>query len=134
MSTKKEADAVVASIVESLREQGCDVSGLGCGDGGVAAVKVVCVPGSLRGSLEALGESSRDQVVMVRVDGETVRKLDAWVETGAVKSRSEAAALFMREGLAVRDAELGELEESLSEVAAAKRRLQDRAREVLGAD
>ena len=51
MPKSKEAEAAVASILESLRAQGCDLAGLDCGDGDAAAVKVVCVPGSLRGSL-----------------------------------------------------------------------------------
>ena len=48
---------------------------------------------NVRESLDEMGKSKRDQVVMVRVDEETARQLDAWVGTGAVKSRSGAAAL-----------------------------------------
>ena len=62
-------------------------------------VKVVCVTPGLKDSVDEMGKSPRDQVVMVRVDTETSEALDAWVQTGAVKSRSEAAALFIREGL-----------------------------------
>jgi hypothetical protein len=68
----------------------------------------------------------------VRVDKETLRELDAWVETDAVKSRSEAAALFIREGLNVRSSELGELKDALDTVAKAKARLRDAARSVFG--
>ncbi len=71
-----------------------------------------------------------DQVLMVRIDEEATKKLDAWLETGAFKSRSEAAALFIREGLKVRARELGELEEALKGVEAAKDRLKAKAREV----
>ncbi len=81
-----------------------------------------------------MGGAPRDQVVMVRVDGKTVASLDAWVQTGAVKSRSEAAAVFIREGLKVRAHELQELEDALSDVEAAKTRLREKAREVLGRD
>jgi len=56
------------------------------------------------------------------------------VETGAVKSRSEAAALFIKEGLRVRATELSELGESLREVEEARDRLRKRVREVLGED
>ena len=69
---------------------------------------------------------------MVRVDDETKSKLDLWVETDAVKSRSEAAALFIREGLKVRQAELEQLEESLHDLNTAKQRVRDKAREVFG--
>lgn len=95
-------------------------------------VKVVCMAPDLKDSVKEMGESSRDQVVMVRVDGETAKTLDAWVATGAVKSRSEAAALFIREGLKVRASELDKLKDALGEVEEAKQRLRREAREVFG--
>ena len=97
-------------------------------------VKVVCVEPDLKESVAEMARSQRGQVVMVRVDQETSSKLDAWVETGAVKSRSEAAALFIREGLKVRDGELDRLEEALGEVETAKQRLRERAKSVFGGD
>lgn len=129
-----EVEKTLLGVVEQLREQGIEAHAISCHEDDDAPVKVICVPASLQGSLTALSESSRDQVVMVRVDAETVRKLDAWVETGALKSRSEAAALFMKEGLGIRDGELAELAEVLKDVAEAKRRLKERAEEVLGSD
>ena len=65
-------------------------------------------------------------------DGARLPPLDAWVETGAVKSRSEAAALFIREGLGVRESELADLKEALEGVNEAKERLRSRASRVLG--
>ncbi len=95
-------------------------------------IKVVCVPPDLKSSADKMKESPRDQVVMVRVDDDTRDQLDAWVKTGAVKSRSEAAALFIREGLAVRVDELEQLRGALSDVEAAQERLRDKARQVFG--
>jgi Arc/MetJ-type ribon-helix-helix transcriptional regulator len=94
--------------------------------------KVVCVTPDLGESVREMGESPREHTVMVRVDEETRRKLDAWVETGAVKSRSEAAALFIREGLHVRSDELAELEDALTRVEQARARLREKARTVFG--
>ncbi len=94
--------------------------------------KVVCVSPDLKDSVDEMAKSQRDNVVMVRVDEETRNKLDAWVEAGSVKSRSEAAALFIREGLKVRRAELEMLEESLRELRSAKERVREKAREVFG--
>ena len=71
---------------------------------------------------------------MVRVDDDTVNALDAWVEAGAVKSRSAAAALFIREGLKVRDPELQELKDALTDVDGARQRLREKAEAVLGAN
>jgi hypothetical protein len=100
------------------------------------AVKVVCVAPDLGESVREMGKAARDQVVMVRVDADTTTKLDAWVETGAVRSRSEAAALFIREGLKVRATELDRLRDALAGVEEAKERLRREARGVfnLGGD
>ena len=99
---------------------------------GDSRFKVVCVTPGLKDSVEEMSKTARDQVVMVRVDSETSEALDAWVQTGAVKSRSEAAALFIREGLNVRADELARLKDALAEVQAARERLHEQAREVFG--
>ena len=103
-----------------------------CADGEGPKVKVVCVAPDLKESVEEMGQTQRDQVVMVRVDQSTLESLDAWVVTGAVKSRSEAAALFIREGLKVRADELEKLRDALREVQEARDRLKERAREIFG--
>lgn len=43
--------------------------------------------------------SNRDNVVMVRVDDESLAKVDELVEAGIVSSRSEAAAMLISEGV-----------------------------------
>ncbi len=121
------------TLQERLKEEGLDLENLCCGPA-VGALKFVCVPSSLKESVEEMGAAPRDQVLMVRVAEETLGTLDAWVETGAVKSRSEAAAVFIREGLKVRDQELQALKEALSDVEQAKARLREKAKQVLGTD
>jgi hypothetical protein len=49
-----------------------------------------------------------------------------------VKSRSEAAALFIREGLKVRADELEHLRDALHDVEEARAKLRRRARDVIG--
>jgi hypothetical protein len=122
---------------DKLREKGIDldirIERFAEGEGGeLRKLKVIAVAPSIRDSVEQMGRAQRDQVVMVRVDDETLHALDAWVETGAVRSRSEAAALFIREGLKVRAPELDQLRDALQEVETAKQRLQDKVREVFG--
>lgn len=95
-------------------------------------VKVAWVSPDLKESVEEMGRKQRDQVVMVRIDAETLQNLDSWVATKAVKSRSEAAALFIREGLKVRSDELEKLREALREVKEAEERLKNKAREIFG--
>jgi len=124
-------------IQERLKEKGIDFDlpegfDIRCGSDDGAEVKVVCVAPGLKQSVDEMGQTSRDHVVMVRVDTATLEQLDAWVATGAVKSRSEAAALFIREGLKVRADELERLRDALREVEEARERLRDRAREVFG--
>ena len=82
------------AMQEKLRELGIEVDLTGdvetcCSSEG--KVKMVCVGPGLSDSVREMSESPRDQVVMVRVDEATSEAIDAWVETGAVKSRSEAA-------------------------------------------
>ena len=96
------------------------------------AVKVVFVTPDLQESVDAMNREQRDQVIMVRVDEATLRQLDAWVKTEAVKSRSEAAAVFIREGLKVRASELEKLEDALADVDRARERLHERVKEVFG--
>lgn len=113
-------DSIAAEVARQLSTQGD------------RPVKVVCLSADLRDSLLELGQTPRDQVLMVRVDKEAIDLLDAWVETGAARSRSEAAALFLKEGLKVRASELRELSEALSHVQEARRALREKATKVLG--
>ena len=97
-------------------------------------VRVIYLSSDLRDSLAELGQAPRDQVLMLRVDKESIELLDAWVETGAARSRSEAAALFLKEGLKVRAPELRELSEALQQVQEARRRLREKATKILGGE
>jgi hypothetical protein len=98
-----------------------------------ADIRVICAAaGDLSESIEELIGTNRSEVVMVRVDEETDRKLSMWVETDAVKSKSEAAALFIKEGLKVRSRELDELTDAINDVKKAKERLQSRAKKIFG--
>ncbi|MHC4598109.1 MAG: hypothetical protein ACYS47_03805 [Planctomycetota bacterium] len=128
---------IMKTVQSKLRKAGVDLDMEGMmascsSDECSPRVKVVCVDPELKDSVEKMGSSPRDRVVMVRVDEDTDKALDAWVETGAVKSRSEAAALFIREGLKVRQAELDKLRDALVDVEKAKDRLKERAKEVFG--
>ena len=119
-------------IEDKLNALGVGLEELVGGEGLGSKVKVVCVAPDLKDSVDEMSKSQREHVTMVRVDEETRDRLDAWVATGAVKSRSEAAALFIREGLQVRQAELEQLEGALDDLKQAKERLRDKAREVFG--
>ena len=130
----KDAAGFFERIEEELERWGIHMESLSCDDLTPDCMKIVCMPAGLRESLNEMGKRPRGNVVMVRVDDPTITKLDNWVETGAVKTRSEAAALFIREGLKVREQELTDLEAALHRVDDAKDELRRQAREVFGTD
>ncbi len=131
---KGSKNSLIDSIIETIESLGVEI-----GDQVEASLrdikgdwKIIGIAPNLGESVREMGESPRDHTVMVRVDEDTSKRLDAWVEIGAVKSRSEAAALFIREGLQVRADELAELEEALAAVEKAKQGLRDKAKTVFG--
>jgi Arc/MetJ-type ribon-helix-helix transcriptional regulator len=117
-------------IRRELKDKGIDLDAGCCDTEYGSPLKVVCMAGGLSDSLREMGRTTRDQVAMVRIDEDTSRKLDQWVETGAFKSRSEAAALFIREGLAIHARELDELDEALDGMKQARDNLRQKAREI----
>jgi len=119
-------------IQEKLREKGIDLDELCCDRPPGSAVKVICIAPGLDESYEEMGKSPRGATVMIRTDEETSRTLDDWVESGYFKSRSEAAALFLREGLKMRADELAKLKGALEEVKAAKDKLHEKADAIFG--
>jgi hypothetical protein len=136
-SSTLDLDGVLEAVKSKLHAIGIDFErcctvgdAVGAAEGRRPAVKVVCVAPDLGESVREMGRKARDQVVMVRVDADTATTLDAWVETGAVRSRSEAAALFIQEGLKVRAAELDRLRDALAGVEEARERLRREARGV----
>lgn len=124
-------DALPTDIVEALARLGVDPALLTCSDDGP---RVIVVQAGLETARRALKENNRDQVVMARVDQATAAELDRWVAAGVAKSRSEAAALFLGEGLRLRAADLARLSAALGDFEAAKARLQQEARTVFGHD
>jgi Arc/MetJ-type ribon-helix-helix transcriptional regulator len=60
--------------------------------------------------------SARDHVVMVRVNDESLRKLDALVQSGIFKSRSESAAFLISEGVKAQSALFDRIEQKTAEI------------------
>lgn len=118
-----------AQVLEALAKLGIDPALLECADG---EPRVIVVQAGLDSARRALKESTRDQVVMARVDQATAAQLDRWVAAGVARSRSEAAALFLSEGLRVRAADLERLSTALGEFEEAKARLQREADAIFG--
>ena len=60
--------------------------------------------------------SARDHVVMVRVNDEALRKLDALVQSGIFKSRSESAAFLIGEGIKAQSALFDSIAQKIEEI------------------
>ena len=95
---------------------------------------MICITGDLGASRTEMKRQPRDHVVMVRVDDESLEGLDSWITAGVADSRSEAAALFIREGLSLRSQELAELKVSIDKLEQAQEELRAKARTILGDD
>ncbi|MCH8205482.1 MAG: hypothetical protein IH956_00570 [Chloroflexi bacterium] len=99
------------------------------------AVRVVVVRGSE--AAESVGENvrdtikqtlkgvraARDSVVMVRVNKESLEKMDELVEAGIVNSRSEAAAFLIAEGIKARQGLFDKISSKIDEIREAKEEL-----------
>ncbi len=123
---------IIGIIKEKLKSKGIDIDIDHLKDSDESRVKVVCVTPDLKKSVTELGKTPRGESLMVRIDENTRNDLDAWLETGYFKSRSEAAALFLKEGLKTRSDELAQLKDALENVQKAKSTLQDRAKSIFG--
>ncbi len=70
----------------------------------------------------------RTNVVMVRVDEETSKALDALVDAGVAKSRSQGAAFLLREGIKAQSGLFGRIGEKIQEI----QRLKEELRNTIG--
>ena len=69
--------------------------------------------------------SARNNVVMVRLNKESLIKLDDLVESGIVSSRSEAAAFLIGEGVKARSGLYDRISEKTAQIRRAKEELRD---------
>lgn len=60
--------------------------------------------------------AARDHVVMVRVNDDALQKLDALVQSGIFKSRSESAAFLISEGIKAQSALFDRIAEKIKEI------------------
>lgn len=76
---------------------------------------------------QAIGEAlqGRGNVVMVRVNDEALRHLDMLVEAEVVKSRSEAAALLINEGIQANDGLFNKISDVTTKIAALREQLRE---------
>ena len=90
---------------------------------------VASVAGTVKDSLKTVRET-RDSVVMVRLNRESLQKIDEFVDCQVTKSRSEAAALLINEGIKAKT----DLFNEVAEQAEIIRQARERLRTLLGTD
>ena len=88
-----------------------------------------------RSGAESLGEnlketipsalSSRKNVVMVRLNEDSLRRVDDLVESGGVSSRSEASAFLIGEGIKAREQLFDRISEKIVTIRAARQELRE---------
>jgi Arc/MetJ-type ribon-helix-helix transcriptional regulator len=69
--------------------------------------------------------SARDHVVMVRVNDDSLRQLDALVQSGIFKSRSESAAFLISEGIKAQGPLFERISERIQEIERLRSELKD---------
>lgn len=67
--------------------------------------------------------AARDSVVMIRVNKESLGRMDELVEAGLVGSRSEAAAFLIAEGIKTRQGLFDKIASKIDEIREAKEKL-----------
>lgn len=77
---------------------------------------------NIRDTIQGM-KGSRENVVMVRVDQESLDRLDDLVESGIMGSRSQAAAFLIAEGIRARQGLFDRIGEKISEIRRAKEEL-----------
>lgn len=77
---------------------------------------------NIRDTIQGM-KGSRENVVMVRVDKDSLDRLDDLVESGIMGSRSEAAAFLIAEGIRARKGLFDRIGEKISEIRRAKEEL-----------
>ncbi len=96
-------------------------------DGGAIAACICCEPGEInenaKDAIRAMTGSSRNNVVMVRVNEESLAQLDQLVEAGIVSSRSEAAAFLISSGAHARKDLFDKIAEKVEEIRKAREEL-----------
>ena len=69
--------------------------------------------------------SLRDNVIMVRINKESLAKIDELIDSGLFKTRSECSAFLIREGIKARSDIFGKIEEKINEIQRLKTELKD---------
>ena len=126
-STGKKVSEGMSAAGEKMGE-GVDVAGKRVGEGVDVASKTF---GEAIRQVEGIGKalgsalSDRANVVMVRVNNESLQYLDMLVEADITKSRSESAAFLINEGIKDNEALFGKIRDITDQISALRAQLRE---------
>lgn len=125
---KKVEDTVVEEVVtEETTDTKKSASDMVAEGMNVASKTLTEAIKQVEGLGKELGKALQDRanVVMVRVNNESLAYLDMLVEADVTKSRSESAAFLINEGIKANGALFGRIREITDQIAALKARLRE---------
>lgn len=79
---------------------------------------------TVQDTIKAMRGTGRDGVVMVRVNQESIERMDELIEAGLVSSRSEAAAYLIAEGIKARQGLFDGISSKVDDIRKAREELQ----------
>lgn len=126
-STGKKVSESVSAAGDKVGE-GVDVAGEKVGEGVDVAGKTLGEAfRQVEGIGKALGSALTDRanVVMVRVNNESLQYLDMLVEADITKSRSESAAFLINEGIKDNEALFGKIRDITDQISALRAQLRE---------
>ncbi len=110
-------------VTKMAGESGKQTTGLNVNDLASSVKEVAQKTGDvINRATESIGKaiesalSARDHVVMVRVNDESLKRLDDLVQSGIFKSRSEAAAFLIGEGVKTQAPLFNRISEKITEI------------------
>ncbi|HEY7545664.1 MAG TPA: hypothetical protein VID27_12310 [Blastocatellia bacterium] len=125
------SDEIIVKRMENTESKGADF------DLGSTVKEMAQKTGEvIKGATQSIGKaiesalSARDHVVMVRVNDDSLQKLDALVQSGIFKSRSEAAAFLISEGIKTQGPLFERIEEKIREIARLRSELKDSIKDI----
>ncbi len=112
--SQNQFEAIMADVKEKLKKAKGKI---------VCAVKGTHITEHLRNAIDSVYSCVRGNVIMVRVNDETVKRLDELVEVGLFKSKSDSAAFLIMEGVKAQKAVFDKISAKATEISELRKEL-----------
>lgn len=105
---------IVADVKEKLKKAKGKIAG---------AVEDAHLAEHLRDAIDSICSCVRGNVIMVRVDDDTVKRLNELVDAGLFKSKSDSAAFLIMEGIKAQKAVFDKISKKAAEISELRKEL-----------